>query len=29
MKYARIKALKIVVKSLEKACEEHFQREFG
>ena len=28
-KYARIKALKIVVKSLEKACEEHFQREFG
>ena len=28
-KYARIKALKIVVKALEKACEEHFQREFG
>ena len=28
-KYARIKALKIVVKSLEKACEDHFKREFG
>ena len=28
-KYARIKALKIVVKALEKACEDHFKREFG
>ena len=28
-KYARIKALRIVVKELEKACEKHFRREFG
>ena len=28
-KYARIKALRIVVKELEKACNKHFQREFG
>ena len=28
-KYARIKALKIVVKALENACEKHFKREFG
>ncbi len=28
-KYARIKALRIVVKELEKACDKHFKREFG
>ena len=28
-KYARIKALKIVVNALEKACEKHFKREFS
>jgi polyphosphate kinase 2 (PPK2 family) len=26
-KYARIKTLKIIVKALEKACEEQFKRE--